>query len=64
MKQHCENAQKVVNYLKSHKEVTKVIYSTEHEKNVADGKYLRGGNGPMIGIELRGFEAGKKFIES
>ncbi len=67
MKQHCENAQKVVEYLKKHKEVTKVIYSTEHEKNVADRakKYLKGGNGPMIGIELKGgFEAGKKFIES
>ena len=33
MKQHCENAEKVVNFLKKHKEVTKVIYSTEHEKN-------------------------------
>ena len=67
MKQHCENAQKVVNYLKKHKEVTKVIYSTEHEKTIADRakKYLKGGNGPMIGIELKGgFDAGKKFIES
>ena len=67
MKQHCENAQKVVNFLKTHKEIAKVIYSTEHEKKIADRalKYLRGGNGPMIGIELNGgIEAGKKFIES
>ena len=67
MKQHCENAGKVVNFLKKHKEVTKVIYSTEHEKKIADRakQYLKGGNGPMVGIELKGgIEAGKKFIES
>ena len=67
MKQHCENAQKVVDYLKKHKEVTKVIFSTEHDKLIADRakKYLKGGNGPMVGIELKGgFEAGKRFIES
>ena len=67
MKQHCENAEKVVNFLKKHKEVTKVIYSTEHNKPIADRakKYLKGGYGPMVGIELRGgIEAGKTFIES
>ena len=43
MKQHCENAEKVVNFLKKHKEVTKVIYSTEHDENIADRakKYLK-----------------------
>ena len=54
-------------YITKHKEVTKVIYSTEHDKPIADRakKYLKGGNGPMIGIELKGgIEAGKKFIES
>ena len=30
MKQHCENASKVVDYLKKHKAVAKVIYATEH----------------------------------
>ena len=67
MKQHCENAQKVVDYLKKHKEVKKVIYSTEHDKIISDRakSYLKGGNGPMVGIELKGgIEAGKKFIES
>ena len=67
MKQHCTNAQNVVDFLKKHKEVTKVIYSTEHEKPIADRakQYLKGGNGPMVGIELKdGFEAGKRFIES
>ena len=36
MKQHCNNAEKVVNFLKKHKEITKVIYSTEHDKHLAD----------------------------
>ena len=67
MKQHCENADKVVNFLIDHKEVSKVIYSTKHEKKISDRakKYLNGGNGAMVGIELKGgIEAGKKFIES
>ena len=67
MKQHCENAQKTVNFLKKHKEVTKVIYSTEHDKHISDRakQYLKGGNGPMVGNELKGgIEAGKRFIES
>ena len=67
MKQHCENASKVVEFLSKHKEVSKVIYSTKHEKKISDRakQYLKGGNGAMIGIELKGgIEAGKKFIES
>ena len=67
MKQHCENAEKVVKFLKNHKEVSKVIYSTEHEEHIANRakQYLHGGNGPMVGIEVKGgIEAGKKFIES
>jgi O-acetylhomoserine (thiol)-lyase len=67
MKQHCDNAHKAVNFLKKHKEVTKVIYSTEHDKHISDRakQYLKGGNGPMVGIELKGgIEAGKRFIES
>ena len=67
MKQHCENASKVVDFLSKHNEVSKVIYSTNHEKKIADRakQYLHGGNGAMVGIELKGgMEAGKKFIES
>jgi len=67
MKQHCENANKVVDFLSNHKEVKKVIYSTKHEKKISDRakQYLKGGNGAMVGIELKGgIEAGKKFIES
>ena len=67
MKQHCENAEKVVKFLKKNNEVIKVIYSTEHDKPIADRakQYLKGGNGAMVGIELKGgIEAGKRFIES
>ena len=67
MKQHCANAEYVVDFLKKHKEVNKVIYSTEHDKPIAERakQYLKGGNGPMVGIELKGgIEAGKRFIES
>jgi O-acetylhomoserine (thiol)-lyase len=67
MKQHCENAEKVVDFLSKHKEVSKVIYSTKHDSHISERakKYLKGGNGPIVGIELKGgIEAGKKFIES
>ena len=53
--------------MKNHKEVSKVIYSTEHDKHIADRakQYLKGGNGPMVGIEVKGgIEGGKKFIEA
>jgi O-acetylhomoserine (thiol)-lyase len=67
MKQHCSNAEKVVDYLKGHKEISKVIYPTNHEGEIAKRakKYLSGGNGALVGIELKGgIEAGKKFIEA
>ena len=67
MRQHCENASKVVDYLKKHKAVEKVIYSTEHNEEITSRakKYLNGGNGALVGIELAGgIEAGKRFIES
>jgi len=67
MKQHCSNAQKVVDYLTKHKEIAKVIYPTEHKGEISNRakKYLKGGNGALIGIELKGgIEAGKNFIES
>ena len=67
MKQHCSNATKVVDYLKKNKEITRVIYPTEHEGEIAKRakKYLKDGNGGLVGIELKGgIEAGKKFIES
>ena len=67
MKQHCDNAAKVVEYLKNHKAVERVIYSTEHNEEISSRakKYLKNGNGALVGIELAGgIEAGKKFIEA
>ena len=67
MKQHCDNAAKVVDYLKNHNAVERVIYATEHSEEISSRaeKYLKNGNGALVGIELAGgIEAGKKFIEA
>jgi O-acetylhomoserine (thiol)-lyase len=67
MKQHCSNAQKVVDFLTKHKSVERVIYPTLHKGEIAERskKYLKGGNGALVGIEVKGgVEAGKKFIEA
>ena len=58
---------KLLTFLKKHKEVTKLFILLNMTNLYADRakKYLKGGNGPMVGIELKGgIEAGKKFIES
>ena len=67
MKQHCENAEQVKNFLLKHKKIEKVIYSTLHEGEIGERtkKYFKGGNGALMGIEVKGGkEAGKKFINS
>ena len=67
MKQHCSNAEKVKDFLLKHANVEKVIYSTLHDGEIGDRakKYLKGGNGALMGMELKGgIEAGKKFINN
>ena len=67
MKQHCSNAEKVVNFLGKNKNVERVIYPTLHKGDLAARakKYLHGGNGSLVGVEVKGgVEAGKKFIEA
>ena len=67
MKQHCSNAQAVVEFLKSNKNVSKIIYPSEYKDNIAERakKYLKNGNGALVGLELKGgINAGKKFIDS
>ena len=67
MKQHCENAEKVKNFLLKHKKIEKVIYSNLHDGEIGERtkKYFKGGNGALMGIEVKGGkEAGKKFIDS
>ena len=66
-KKHQENALNVANFLKKHNNVTRVIYPGFHEgenKKRAE-KYLKDGNGPLVGFELKGgVEAGKAFIDN
>ena len=67
MKQHCANAEKIVSFLNKHKNVERVIYPTLHKGEIANRakKYFKGGNGALVGIEVKGgVESGKKFIES
>jgi O-acetylhomoserine (thiol)-lyase len=67
MKQHCSNAQKVVDYLTKNKNVERVIYPNLHTGELGDRakRYFKGGNGGLVGIEVKGgVEAGKKFIEA
>jgi len=67
IKQHCSNAEAVVKFLKSNNNVTKVIYPTEYSGNIGERakKYFKGGNGALVGLELKGgVDAGKKFIDS
>ena len=66
-KKHQENANNVANFLKKQSSVKNVIYpgfhKGENEKRVR--KYLKSGNGSLVGFELNGgIDAGKKFIDS
>ena len=58
---------KTVDFLKKHKNVERVIYPTLHKGSIGERakKYFKGGNGGLVGIEVKGgVEAGKKFIEA
>ncbi len=67
VRQHCENAQAVADYLAKHPKVSKVIYPSHmsgEPKRRADA-YLKGGYGGLCGFELKGgSDAGRKFIDS
>jgi O-acetylhomoserine (thiol)-lyase len=71
MRAHCENALKVVEFLKKHPSVSRVIHPSLAEGKAKDRaqKYLNGyrGNfmgGSLIGFELKGgADAGKNFID-
>ena len=66
MKQHCANAEKVVSFLETQKKVTNVIYPTNHQGEIKERakKYLKGGNGALVGADLGTAEAGAKFIDN
>jgi O-acetylhomoserine (thiol)-lyase len=67
MPRHCENTQKVVDWLKGRREVTKVIHPSTltGEARARAEKYLKGGLGGMVGFELAGGRAaGRRFIDA
>ncbi len=67
MKEHCANAIKVVDYLKSHEKVETVIHPSVQSGELrrrADA-YLKDGYGGLVGFELKGGKkAGMKFIDT
>jgi O-acetylhomoserine (thiol)-lyase len=67
MPRHCENAQKVAEFLELHPLVTWVNYPglKSHPDNELAKKYLPQGAGAILGFGVQGgLEAGRKFIES
>ncbi len=67
MRAHCENAQKVAAFLKSHNKVSNVIYAgfCEGELKRRADTYLNGGYGALVGFELTGGkDSGRKFIDA
>ena len=67
IERHSTNAQKVADFLKGHKKVSKVIHPSQmtgEYRRRADA-YLKGGYGGLVGFELKdGVEAGQNFINS
>ncbi|HBU98153.1 O-acetylhomoserine aminocarboxypropyltransferase/cysteine synthase family protein [Thalassospira lucentensis] len=67
MERHCENANKVADFLSKHPKVTKVIHPSQQdgESRKRADTYLKGGYGSLMGFELSGGkEAGEKFINA
>jgi O-acetylhomoserine (thiol)-lyase len=64
---HCENAQSVVDFLRTRPEITRVIHPSVQsgvQRERAD-RYLKGGLGGLVGFELAGGkEAGRRFIDA
>ncbi|WP_142846876.1 O-acetylhomoserine aminocarboxypropyltransferase/cysteine synthase family protein [Telmatospirillum sp. J64-1] len=67
MRAHCENAQKVAEFLAAHPKVTKVIYPglAEGEQRKRADAHLSRGYGGLLGFELKdGRQAGQRFIDA
>ena len=66
MKQHCSNAEKVVSFLETQKKVTNVIYPTNHQGEIKERakKYMQGGYGSLVGMDVGTKENGAKFIDN
>jgi len=66
MERHCQNAQKVAEYLKDHPQIEWIRYPglPGDPANPLNEKYLSGMGGSMVVFGIKGgLEAGKKFIE-
>lgn len=67
VRRHCENAQKVAEFLAEHPAVAWVNYPglPDHPSHILAEKYLIKGFGALLGFGIKGgMEAGKRFIES
>ena len=66
MKQHCSNAEKVVTFLETQKKVQNVIYPTNHQGEIKERakKYMQGGYGSLVGMDVGTKENGAKFIDN
>ena len=67
MQRHCQNAEKVANFLENHSKVEKVIYPSLMKDQYLERakKHLNEGFGALMGFELKdGVEAGKRFIDN
>ena len=67
MKQHCDNALALANWLKNHDLVDWVVFTglEEHPSCSTAQKYLKNGFGSVLGFGPKGgFEAAQKFINS
>ena len=66
MKQHCTNAEKVVSFLETQKKVTNVIYPTNHQGEIKERakRYMKGGYGSLVGMDVGNRENGAKFIDN
>ena len=67
MPRHCENTQKVADWLKTRPQVIAVIHPSaqDGEARARADKYLKGGYGGLLGFELKGgADAGRRFIDA
>ncbi len=67
MARHCENAQRVAEFLAGHAKVSWVTYPglADHPTHELARRYLSGGFGSLIGFGIEGgLEAGKRFINA
>ncbi len=67
MRAHSDNALAVAGFLKGHPNITQVIHPSTAQGLAAERaqKYLKNGQGGLVGFELEGGEAaGRKFIDS